>query len=78
MCLFPQQIHLQALELICQQKGIGVTELDNTLSKIFVEKSDTIPVAAFENLFGMHEYAASSKNQFSSTPFLADLGALYI
>ncbi|KAI0240213.1 hypothetical protein LSAT2_009083 [Lamellibrachia satsuma] len=54
-----EAIHLQALELICQQKGIGVTELDNTLSKIFVEKSDTIPVAAFENLFGMHEYAAS-------------------
>ena len=62
---FRPQIHLQALELICQKKGINSKELDKTLSKIFMDKSDAIPAAAFEILFGMHEYAASSKNRFN-------------
>lgn len=38
-------------------------DLDMTLSKLFDEKSSTIPVAAFEKLFGMHEYATNGKNQ---------------
>ncbi|KAK2185278.1 hypothetical protein NP493_241g06004 [Ridgeia piscesae] len=53
------QIHLQALELICQRRGLTSKELDKALSKIFMDKNDTIPAAAFEILFGMHEYAAS-------------------
>lgn len=54
------QIHLQALELTCQQKGPSSKELDKTLSNIFMDKGDMIPAAAFETLFGMHEYAAST------------------
>jgi len=65
------QIHLQALELICQRRGLTSKELDKALSKIFMDKNDTIPAAAFEILFGMHEYAASSKAQPYLYPFLS-------
>ncbi|KAK2190250.1 hypothetical protein NP493_85g04024 [Ridgeia piscesae] len=68
------QIHLQALELICQKSRVH--DLDGTLSKLFDERSGTIPVAAFENLFGMHEYA-TNMNLKHELPTLLHFAAKY-